>query len=92
MSISNTIDVLELQNHIKEKTGISISGWDLRLMWEMFSADKGEKWLDKEPYLDDADALRDFATGYRLSDGQKEEIAYKRKRRFLGRDKHEQNG
>ena len=92
MSISNTIDVLELQNHIKEKTGISISVWELMLMWEMFSADKGEKWLDKEPYLDDADALRDFATGYRLSDGQKEEIAYKRKRRFLGRDKHEQNG
>lgn len=84
--VSNTIDVLELQNHIKEKTGISISVWELMLMWEMFSADKGEKWLDVKPYLDDADALRDFATGYRLSDGQKEEIVYKRKQRFLGRD------
>lgn len=84
MSISNTIDVLELQNHIKEKTGISISVWELMLMWGMFSADKGEKWLEVEPYLDDADALRDFATGYRLSDGQKEEIVYKRKQRFLG--------
>ena len=84
MSISDTIDVLELQNCIKEKTGIDISLWELMLMWGLFSADKGEKWLDKEPYLDDADALRDFATSYRLSDSQKEEIVYKRKQRFLG--------
>lgn len=86
MSISNLLDMFDLQKCIKNKTGIGISLWELMLMWEMFSSDKGEKWLDKEPYLDDADALRDFATGYRLSDGQKEEIAYKRKWRFLGRD------
>ena len=86
MSISNLLDMFDLQKCIKNKTGIGISLWELMLMWEMFSSDKGEKWLDKEPYLDDADALRDFATSYRLSDGQKEEIVYKRKWRFLGRD------
>lgn len=86
MSISHVIDMFALQKCIKNKTGIGISLWELMLMWKMFSSDKGEKWLDKEPYLDDADALRDFATGYRLSDSQKEELAYKRKRRYLGRD------
>lgn len=75
-------DAFALQNCIKKKTGIGISLWELMLMWEMFSADKGEKWLDVKPYLEDTDALRDFATGYRLSKGQKEEIVNKRKWRM----------
>lgn len=86
MSISILLDMFDLKKCIKNKTGIGISLWELMLMWGMFSSDKGAKWLDIEPYLDDADALRDFATSYRLSDGQKEEIVYKRKQRFLGRD------
>ena len=86
MSLSHVIDMFALQKCIKKETGIGISLWELMLMWEMFSSDKGAKWLEVESYLDDADALRDFATSYRLSDGQKEEIVYKRKQRFLGRD------
>lgn len=86
MSISNLLDMFDLQKCIKKETGIGISLWELMLMWDMFSSDKGAKWLEVESYLDDADALRDFATGYRLSDGQKEELAYKRKRRYLRRD------
>lgn len=84
--MDNLFDTFALQNCIKEKTGIGISLWELMLMWGHFSADKGERWLDVKLYLDDADALRDFATGYRLSDDQKKGLLNKRKRRYLGRD------